>query len=65
MMLPRDSTRYDASYLLVVIYTDCKEGYYLWDFIEPAAKMRPLTSELSVHENEVSHNGSYYPYCDL
>ena len=35
MMLPRDSTRYDASYLLVVIYTDCKEEYYLWYFIEP------------------------------
>jgi len=61
---PRDSTN-DASYLLDVIYTDCKEEYYHWDPIEPAAKMRPLTSEPSVHENEISHNESYYPYCDL
>ena len=48
MMLPRDSTRYDASYLLVVIYTDCKEEYYLWYFIEPAAKMRPLTTSTHI-----------------
>ena len=27
--------------------------------------MGPLTSELSVHENEISHNKSYYPYCGL
>ena len=44
---PRDSTN-DASYLLDVIYTDCKEEYYLWDFIEPAAKMRPLTTSTHI-----------------
>ena len=61
---PRDSSN-DASYLLGMIYMDCKEEYYLWDSTEPAAKMCPLTSQLSVHENEISHNKSYYPYCDL
>ena len=33
---------------LDAIYTDCKEEYYLWDFIEPAAKMRPLTTSTHI-----------------